>query len=128
MTEVLAAERIYAELGSIREEIFALRGQVAQLANQRQEEQGTEHPHVVRRHEMHRNEPAIRGSSITVRTVVERARLGESPEQIAEAFPALSLAQIHDALGYYYDHTAEIEAYIQANQEAAWRMSRKASS
>jgi len=127
MAEVLATERIYTELGNIREEIFALRGQVAQLAKQRHEEQRTEHPHVVRRQEMHRNEPTLRGSSVTVRAVVERTRLGESPEQIAEAFPALSLAQIYDALGYYYDHTPEIEAYIQANQEAAWRMNRKAS-
>ncbi len=55
MAEVLAAERIYAELGNIREEILALRGQVAQLANQR-----TEHPHVVRRPDMHRGEPTIR--------------------------------------------------------------------
>jgi uncharacterized protein (DUF433 family) len=127
MAEVLATERIYTELGNIREEIFALRGQVAQLAEQRHEEQRTEHPHVVRHQEMHRNEPTLRGSSVTVRAVVERTRLGESPEQIAEAFPVLSLAQIYDALGYYYDHTAEIEAYIQANQEAAWRRSRKAS-
>lgn len=123
MVEVLAAERIYAELGNIREEILALRGQVAQLANQR-----TEHPHVVRRPDMHRGEPTIQGSSVTVRAVVERARLGESPHQIAEAFPALTLAQIYDALGYYYDHTAEIEAHIQTNQEAAWRLSQKASS
>lgn len=127
MTEVLAPERIYTELGSIREEIFALRTQVAQLASQRKEEQRTEHPHVVRRPEMHRNEPTIRGRSITVRAVVERTRLGETPEQIAEAYPILSLAQIHDALGYYYDHPVEIDTHIQANQEALWHMSQKAS-
>lgn len=127
MTDILATERIYTELGTIREEIAGLRSQLAQLASQRRSEQRTEHPHVVRRPEMHRNEPTIRGSSITVRTVVERTRLGETPEQIADAYPVLSLAQIHDALGYYYDHPVEIDAYIRANQEALWRTSQSVS-
>lgn len=123
MTDVLVAEKIYTELGTIREEIAGLRSQLAQLASQRRNEQRTEHPHIVRRPEMHHNEPTIHGSSITVRMVVERTRLGETPEQIAEAYPVLSLAQIHDALGYYYDHPSEIDAYIRANQEALWQTS-----
>lgn len=123
MTDVLVAEKIYIELGTIREEIAGLRSQLAQLASQPRNEQRTEHPHIVRRPEMHHNEPTIHGSSITVRMVVERTRLGETPEQIAEAYPVLSLAQIHDALGYYYDHSSEIDAYIRANQEALWQTS-----
>jgi uncharacterized protein (DUF433 family) len=70
---------------------------------------------------MHRGEPTIQGSSITVRTIVERTRLGDTPEQIVEAYPVLTLAQIHAALGYYYDHPGEIEGYIQENREALWR-------
>jgi uncharacterized protein (DUF433 family) len=71
---------------------------------------------------MHRGEPTIQGSSITVRTVVERTRLGDTPEQIVEAYPVLTLAQVHAALGDYYEHSGEIESYIQKNREALWRI------
>src|SRR2546423_46663 len=33
-------------------------------------------------------------------------------EQLRDEFPDLSLAQIHAALSYYYDHQAQIDAQI----------------
>jgi hypothetical protein len=33
----------------------------------------------------------------------------------------LTLAQVYDALAYYYDHTEEIEALLEANSTDAWR-------
>ncbi|REJ85983.1 MAG: DUF433 domain-containing protein [Planctomycetota bacterium] len=33
---------------------------------------------------------------------------GKSPDEIVAAFPQLSLAQVHAALSYYYDHRQEI--------------------
>lgn len=38
---------------------------------------------------------------------------GWSPEEIHFQHPHLSLAQIHAALGYYYDHQADMDAQIQ---------------
>jgi uncharacterized protein (DUF433 family) len=38
---------------------------------------------------------------------------GWSPEEIHFQHPHLSLAQIHAALGHYYDHKAEMDAQIQ---------------
>lgn len=38
---------------------------------------------------------------------------GWSPEEIHLQHPHLSLAQIHAALGYYYDHKPEMDADIQ---------------
>ena len=38
---------------------------------------------------------------------------GWSPEEIHFQHPHLSLAQIHAALGYYYDHKAEMDAQVQ---------------
>jgi hypothetical protein len=38
---------------------------------------------------------------------------GWSPEEIHFQHPHLSLGQIHAALGYYYDHKAEMDAEIQ---------------
>jgi hypothetical protein len=34
---------------------------------------------------------------------------GRRPEEIAAAFPQLSVADVHAALAYYHDHRAEIE-------------------
>src|SRR5947207_11733536 len=38
---------------------------------------------------------------------------GWSPEEIHFQHPHLTLAQIHAALGFYYDHKAEMDAQIQ---------------
>ncbi|HOT90971.1 MAG TPA: DUF433 domain-containing protein [Anaerolineae bacterium] len=75
------------------------------------------HPYIVRDSQMHQGEPTIRGSAVTMRAVIERTRLGDTPAQIIGAFPVLTLAQVHDALGYYYDHPDEIEGYIRENRE-----------
>ncbi len=62
----------------------------------------------------------IKGSGVAVSTIVGYVRLGESPESIAETvLPHLALAQIHDALSYYYDHVDEIEAELAENTETA---------
>jgi len=122
MSAKVEAERIYAELGSIRQELIAVKTQLAQMVEARKMGGPTGHPYIIRNSRMHHGEPTIDGSSITVRTVIERTRLGDTPEQIVEAYPVLTLAQVHDALAYYYDHPGEIEEYIQENREALWRM------
>ena len=38
-----------------------------------------------------------------------------SAEELVRTFPHLTLAQVHDALSYYYDHQAEIDKEIQTN-------------
>lgn len=37
---------------------------------------------------------------------------GSSPEELHFQYPHLSMAQIHHALAYYYDHREELEAEI----------------
>jgi uncharacterized protein (DUF433 family) len=62
----------------------------------------------------------IKGTRIAVSTIIGYARLGESPESIVQSvLPHLTLAQIHDALSYYYDHQDEIEAELTYNTEVA---------
>lgn len=128
MHATIEAERIYAELGSIRQELIAVKAQLAQMAEASKIGGPTGHPYIIRSSQMHHGEPTIDSSSITVRTVIERTRLGDTPEQIAEAYPVLTLAQVHDALAYYYDHPGEIEGYIRENRGALWRMKQRASS
>jgi uncharacterized protein (DUF433 family) len=44
---------------------------------------------------------------------LDRVAHGWSPEEIHFQHPHLSLAQIHAALGYYYDHQAEMDAQME---------------
>jgi uncharacterized protein (DUF433 family) len=48
-----------------------------------------------------------------IEVVLDKVADGLSPEEIHFQHPDLSLAQIHAALSYYYDHQAEIDAEIE---------------
>ena len=57
--------------------------------------------------------PHILGHRIKVKHIAvmhERTRM--SPAQIVEDLPSITLAQVHAALAYYYDHRDEIEVEI----------------
>ena len=47
---------------------------------------------------------------------------GWSPEEIHFQHPHLSLAQIHAALGYYYDHKPELDAQVQRGLREVQRL------
>jgi uncharacterized protein (DUF433 family) len=78
------------------------------------------HPHVERRPGVCGGEPVVRGTRFPVRSVVEYVlRSGMTPEELVAGWKQLSLAQVHDALSYYYDHKAEIDRSMRANRRAA---------
>ncbi len=122
-------DQVLAELKQLRAAVLDLSEQVAALLEngKRGAATTTGHLHIYSSREMHRGEPTIRGSSITVRAIIERTRIGESVDDIIKALPHLNKAQVHDALSYYYDHPEEIETYIRENQEALWRALPRAS-
>lgn len=39
-----------------------------------------------------------------------------TPEEMARQFPPLTLAQIHSALAYYYEHKAELDSQIERDR------------
>ena len=54
-----------------------------------------------------------------MRRVVSWYKMGLSPEEIADQFGHLTLAQVHAALAYYYANQEEIEADLRdENQQA----------
>ena len=76
------------------------------------------HPHVTSNPKICGGSPIISGSRFTVRAVVIYIlRQGLTPEELVAQFGHLSLAQIHDALAYYYDNKDEIEKDIAENTE-----------
>lgn len=76
----------------------------------------TEHIYIVREANILSGEPIIRGTRTPVRAIVEIWRLGVTPEEIPSRLPHLTLAQVFDALSYYSDHQAEINANIERNR------------
>ncbi len=114
------SQHLETELQTLRAEVRALREQVASYSAQ--PPVATDHPHIVRIKNVKGGEPLVRGAYVTVRGIVELTQQGQSPEQIAEEHaPLLSLAQVHDALSYYFDHPAEVEQYIREQKEALRR-------
>jgi len=73
----------------------------------------TEHPYVVKVAGVCGGRPVIKGTRIPVWLIIGWIKDGYTPERIhQEIYPQLSLAQIYDALSYYHDHIAEIDAEI----------------
>jgi uncharacterized protein (DUF433 family) len=65
----------------------------------------------------------IAGSRIRViDLVLDRRAYGWSPEEIHEQFPHLSMAQIHAAFAYYYDHQSELDADIERRRVEVERL------
>jgi uncharacterized protein (DUF433 family) len=78
----------------------------------------TEHPHIIKVAGVRGGRPITRGSYTSVRTIVEITyRLKQTPEEIAESYNGLTLAQVFDALSYYHDHKEEIDENIAANDQ-----------
>src|SRR5947209_4555063 len=59
---------------------------------------------------------------VTLDTVVGCFLDGWGAEDIADAYPALDLAQVYTAISYYLQHRTEIDAYLNTRQEQATRV------
>jgi uncharacterized protein (DUF433 family) len=58
--------------------------------------------------------PWITGANTkVVEVVLDKIAYGWSPEEMHRQHPDLSMAQIHAALSYYYEHQAEVDADIE---------------
>jgi uncharacterized protein (DUF433 family) len=70
------------------------------------------HPYIERKKRVCGGRPVIRGTRFPVSSIAWNHKLGLTVEEMLREFPALTPAQVHDALSYYYDHQAEIEDEI----------------
>ena len=61
--------------------------------------------------------PWITGANTkVVEVVLDKMAHNSSPEEMHEQYPHLSLAQIHAALSYYYEHQDEVNADIERRE------------
>jgi uncharacterized protein (DUF433 family) len=72
----------------------------------------TEHPHIVMTPGTCGGRPRIDGTRITVEFIANFINRGTSAEDIVRSYPDLTLAGVHDAISYYYDHEQEIDSAI----------------
>ena len=71
--------------------------------------------------------PWIAGSTVKVVEVVMAQRAhGWSPEEIHFQHPALSMAQIHGALAYYWDHAELVDTDIDRREKQVKAREREA--
>jgi uncharacterized protein (DUF433 family) len=56
----------------------------------------------------------VKGSRVTFDTVMEAFKEGDSPEQIQDSFPSLTLAQIYGAIAWYLNNQRDAEENLTA--------------
>jgi uncharacterized protein (DUF433 family) len=71
---------------------------------------------ISRQPEIRGGRPCIAGTGVSVRRIAVWRNMGDTPEEIANNFGHLSLAQVHAALAYYYANRALIDADLEAEE------------
>ena len=71
----------------------------------------TAHPYIVRNSAIYGGEPIVEGTRTGVRHIILLFQSGKDPEEIANS-QRITLAQVYDAISYFYDNEAEITHYI----------------
>jgi uncharacterized protein (DUF433 family) len=74
--------------------------------------------YIIRHPKVLGGEPSVRGTRISVRSIVLAAREYGGVPGVLTAYPHLRPAAIEEALAYYEQHRAEIDEYIRENLSA----------
>ena len=83
---------------------------------------------IERRSGFRRGRPVVAGTGVSVHRIAGWYKLGLSPEEIAENFGHLSLAQVHAALAYYHSNREEIEGCVDDEEAAETRLPERSDS
>jgi len=70
--------------------------------------------------------PRIAGHRVRVMDIVVlHEQLGLTPDEIVSTYPTLTLADVHAALAYYFDHREEIQGDLARDRETAEALRRQ---
>lgn len=61
----------------------------------------------------------IKGSRVSLDSIVHHFKLGATAEQIVQSFPSLSLGDVYSSIAYYLTHRQEIEKYLEEQNVAS---------
>lgn len=81
------------------------------------------HPYITRKRGVCGGKPIIAGTRIKVSQIaIYYEKMGYTPDDIVQAHPHLTLAQVHDALSYYYENIEEIDRQIAEERQIVEKM------
>jgi uncharacterized protein (DUF433 family) len=64
----------------------------------------------------------VKDSRVTLDTIVIRMQVGDTPEEIHEGFPSVTLAQINTILDWYLNNQVEADEYLREQEAEAERI------
>ena len=67
----------------------------------------------------------VGGTRVTLDTLVTAFHEGATPEEIAQQYPALQLADVYAVIGYYLRRREEVDAYLRQGEMAAAEVRRE---
>jgi uncharacterized protein (DUF433 family) len=80
------------------------------------------YPHIVRHRSILGGIPVVAGTRTPVRAIAGYYQMGMNADEILESLPHLTLAQLHAALAYYFDHQKEIDRDLsRTNDLGYWK-------
>lgn len=61
----------------------------------------------------------VKGTRLMLDLIIYQYKQGKSPEQIAESFPAVRVAEVYSIIAYYLTHKDKIEKYLKKQEREA---------
>ena len=77
----------------------------------------TAYPHITQNRAILNGVPIIAGTRTPVRSVAGYYQMGMTVDEVLQAMPHLTAAEVHGALAYYFDHQKEIDGDIARNSD-----------
>jgi uncharacterized protein (DUF433 family) len=67
----------------------------------------------------------VRGTRVTLDTIIQAFTGGATAEEIAQQYPSLSLPDIYSIIGYYLKNSADVNKYLQQREKLAAMVKRQ---
>lgn len=67
----------------------------------------------------------VGGTRVTLDTVIAAFAWGATPEQIAQDYPVLALADVYAVITYYLHHRQDVDAYLAEQRKAGEEIRQK---
>lgn len=61
----------------------------------------------------------IKGSRVSLDSIIHHFKLGATAEQIVQSFPSLTLGEVYSSIAYYLTHRQDVEEYLLGQQQEA---------
>ena len=59
----------------------------------------------------------VKGSRVSLDSIIHHFKLGATAEQIVQSFPSLTLGEVYSSIAYYLTHRQDVEEYLLNQQQ-----------